>query len=250
MDWSQIVVAGIAALSVSLGAVVNGWMSGRADDRNRAAEQRRHEDDAKREEIRQQREADEVEQAREKDLREQESSRGAELEEALRSGLRDVYDFSEPDAESFSTYFESKWRTRLTLVFRPLVGRIRDENARGRLLRVADALDDFDGIAEQAYGTPPRHFVEQTMLLGMDLAVALVREQEPDAATLARYKTLTDWMDGLEAHREFQREMRAEQRREQIIAERQKRREQNLDKERRQQLGDSSVSDSLPYGGE
>lgn len=223
VDWSQIVVAVIAALSVSLGAVVNGLMSGRSDERNRAAEQRRYEDAAERERVLQQRDADEAEQARERELREQESSRGAELEEALRRGLRDVYDFSEPDSESFSTYFESKWRTRLSLAVLPLIGRIRNEDARGRLRTVAEALDDFDGVAEQAYDTPPRRFVEQTMLLGLDLALALVREQEPDAATLTHYRKLVSWMNALEAHRGFQQEMRAEQRREQYLAEKQRR---------------------------
>lgn len=212
-----VVATGVVTLS---GVWINGRITARSDQRKLEAEQKKVDADAARERERQRRddEAEAKREARERD--DADAARGQEVVDALLRGLRDVRDFEEVDEEGFRSYFTEKWSSRLDLIVRPIVGRIRRDEARNRLIVVMDGLDDFSDLADQAYGRHPRRFAEGTILLGADLASAIARGQEPDETLLRQYDQLVELIRALDDHRQFQQQMRAEERREAIRVER------------------------------
>lgn len=220
MDWTPILTV-VATGAVTLSGVwINGRITARSDQRKLEAEQKKLDTEAAREADRQRREdqAEAKREARERD--EADAARGQEIVDALLKGLRDVRDFEETDEDGFRSYFESKWSSRLSLIVRPIVGQIRDDESRSRLVVVMDGLDDFSDLAEQAYGANPRRFAESTILLMTDLASAVARRQRPEPSLLHDYDKLVELIDALDQHRRFQHQMRAEERAERMQAER------------------------------
>lgn len=213
MDWSPILTV-VATGAVTLAGVwINGRISARSDQRKLEAEQKKLDAEAAREAERQSRE-DEAEVKRETRAREEaDAAQGQDIVDALLRGLRDVRDFEEADENGFRKYFAEKWSSRLDLTIRPLVGRIRNDEARNRLIVVMDGLDDFSGLADQVRGQHPRRFAEGTLLLGADLASAIARGQKPDAILLRQYDQLVEWIDALDERRRFQHDMSADERR-------------------------------------
>lgn len=215
-----VIATGVVTLS---GVWINGRITARSEQRKLEAEQQKLDAESAREAERQRREDDAEAKRETRERDEADADRGQEVVDALLTGLRDARDFEEVDEEGFRTYFAEKWSSRLDLIIRPIVGRIRNDEARNRLIVVMDGLDDFSDLADQAYGQHPRRFAEGTILLGADLASAIARGQEPDETLLRQYDQLVEWIHALDDHRQFQQQMRAEERREGIRAEREKR---------------------------
>ncbi|RKW69729.1 hypothetical protein [Galactobacter caseinivorans] len=197
-QWTTIITAGMTTSAALLGVLLTGILTAGSERLRRKADDEREEKRILRE--------DEAAKAREEtQAREADAAIGTEIAELFLQGRRYVERFGEDGDTDFDGYFDRKWDNELEEQLRMTAWRVRDDEARSRLVAVMDALLDYQPLAPRSGSDSTGRFVEQSMLLGAELAFAVSREQQPEAVQAQRFdvlrQTLKHWDEYLERQR-------------------------------------------------
>lgn len=94
--------------------------------------------------------------------------------------LSEVGVFQEVDDDGFRKWFDQEWRRGSKVTLRRAVGRVVDDSARGALTEVLEILDSQAEFMAWNGTRASREYVEKTLTLGLDIAMALERGQDYD----------------------------------------------------------------------
>lgn len=119
----------------------------------------------------------------------------------------------DPDLDRhFDELFYDAWYTKLEPGFRREIGRLVDDEARERLLLIVDSIGDR--VLADRSGRSALFFVEHLVVLGAEVAQALVRRQPVSSPVLVQVVALEHDANALQAHQEEQAELQREYRQE------------------------------------
>lgn len=211
MDWSPFLTV-VATGAVTLtGVWLNGRYAARGEQRRLAAEQTRLDSEVQREAERIRREDHFDSRARDEAAELAARELATEIAEAFLTELRAVREFEEVHDAGFVSWYATKWSTRTDIALRRLVGRVRDDHERARVLAIVDALDMFDELAEWDFGAKRKPLIEKLLTLGFDVSATVSRGQQPDEALSKRVNSAMSDANGWLAYQERQRELQREQ---------------------------------------
>lgn len=186
MEW--LLTLGISILGVG-GTLAGGYLGNRSVERRWRAE------------IKERADADAARIAREEKLaasekesadRAEATKLAAQVVEEFSRDLDEVRAFREVDDDGFRTWFEEEWRTTKEVALRRVVGRVRDDADRALLTEVVDALAVQSEFTRWNSTRTPRRFVEDVLLLGLDVAMTMERAQDQSADIIARRAELAN----------------------------------------------------------
>ncbi|TFB83602.1 hypothetical protein E3O44_17150 [Cryobacterium algoricola] len=211
-DWMPIITASIAIVGTLLGASLSGLLLARTERQRRDAE-------AIREAARAQREDEATEESKETEAREADAVIGTEIAALFFESRRHVLQFGEGGESEFNAYFDRKWDTELQEQIRMKVGRVRDNEARSRLIAIVDSLLDYQPLAPFSGSISTRRFVDDAFLLGAELALAISRGQQPESGHAQQFDSLKQTLSTWDAFLERQAQERAQRERERLARE-------------------------------
>lgn len=147
--------------------------------------------------------------AEDHERRAQAESLSTEIAEWFLSELRTLRAFQEVDEDSFNSWYTERWSSDSEVELRRLVGRVRTNDDRNRLVEVIDALANFVALAEWRW-TTGRTEIDRFLTLGFDMAATMFREQALDEALDQRLSNLRKDVFGLAENERELREARRE----------------------------------------
>lgn len=113
----------------------------------------------------------------------------------LHDGRNFVTSFDRNEDGIFTEYFEGKLDGEFVKKLRMLIGSIRDEEARKRLVTVMDALLDFLPLTAFSGSESEERFLSDSLILGAELAMAIARGQKPEAKFITEHEALRKHVD-------------------------------------------------------
>jgi hypothetical protein len=205
-------VAIIAAAAALLGSATTAVISMRSERQRREIEQLR--EDARYE--REDRAAIEMKVNQERDG---DAAVGRDVAEQFFQVREHVQDYHAANDGVFDDFFKGEWDSSRERQLRLKIGLIRDSEARSRLVAVLDALLDFQPLAPFSGVLDTQRFVEDTLALGGEHALAVARGQKPERTHLQQFDVLKLnlglWDDFLEQ----QAQVRARRERDRLVKE-------------------------------
>lgn len=179
MDWTPILTAAITATVAILSAWLTAHYAARADSRRVDAEEKRTAAEHERELERMRREDADHLRADDAARREKSSNLATDISEWFLSELETLRQFREVDEDGFNTWYTDRWSEHSEVELRRVVGRVRSDDERNRLVEVIEALANFVKLAEWNWRSG-RDETDRYLTLGFDIAATMFREQEPD----------------------------------------------------------------------
>lgn len=238
MDWTSVLTVIATGLVTLAGVWVNGLITSASERRKSAAEQARFETANEREDA-----AAELKGKAQAKLAE--ASVAREIVEHFTEALTEVRMFPNGDVANFDTQFGKRWDEHFELELRQSVGSLLDGEGRMRLVAIMDALGDFQPLAPFSGACETRRFVDDTLTLGIELALAFARGQIADDKQSQRFdslnQSLSDWDRFLEQNR------KTSERRERELLEREAK-EDRLDEMRYDAILDAATDAGLSEG--
>lgn len=217
-EWMPIITASIAIIGTLLGTLLTGLLSARSERQRRAEED-------KREIARVGREHKIAIESEKAEIRETDAAIATEIA-ALFFEVRRIVKQLEQDRETdFPCAFDDMWESKFDEQLRMKVGHVKDNDARNRLNAVMEALLDFEPLAAFSGSVNTERFVDDAVLLGAELALALSRGQQPEGSQAQRSTKLGETLNRWDAFLDHQQQERAELERRRLEREKEERRE-------------------------